>query len=157
MLCAPESESKDHTDITSLIPATSTALNKNSIELPPEIVNIDLDAVLKQNKLILFGGLEGLMQKMKYDRIEPNVKTVTYLIELVPGSVAAEETVIKYAKSRKIPLDIDFFNSLIKKRSMRGDKKAAMVINNYFLCLLNIYVMLHSFLIFFLECTRRYS
>lgn len=86
-----------------------------------------MDAILKQNKLILFGGVEGFLEKMKNDRIEPTVKTVTYLMELVPDSTAAENEIIKYAKSKKISLDIDFYNMLIKKRALRSNKKDAKV------------------------------
>ncbi|XP_058792603.1 pentatricopeptide repeat-containing protein 1, mitochondrial [Phymastichus coffea] len=117
---APSSEKSNATDN---LPA-----NVNDDSLPESIVNIDLDAVLKQNKLILFGGVEGFLEKMKNDRVEPNIKSVTYLIDLVPPSITAENTIIKHAKNNKIPLDIDFFNMLIKKRALRGAKKEAKAV-----------------------------
>lgn len=103
-------------------------LSKSNSEILPEsIANLDLDAVLEKNKLILFGGVDGLLEKMKNDRIEANIKTITFLMELTPGSTAAENEVIKHAKLNKIPLDIDFYNMLIKKRALRGSKKDAKV------------------------------
>ncbi|XP_014206763.1 pentatricopeptide repeat-containing protein 1, mitochondrial [Copidosoma floridanum] len=122
LLDAPTSESTDSEPSES----TDSMFSEKSVQiLPPTLANLDLDAILKQNKLILFGGVEGFLQKMKNDRITPNVKTVTYLIELVPDSVAAEDAIIKYARSEKLQLDIDFYNMLIKKRALRGATKDA--------------------------------
>jgi len=73
----------------------------------------------------LFGGVNGLLEKMKNDKIKPTIKTITFLMELAPDSLAAENEIIKYARSENIKLDIDFFNMLIKKRSLRGAKKEA--------------------------------
>lgn len=111
---------------------SNKSLKENSKVLPASIANLNLDAVLKQNKLILFGGVEGFLEKMEKDRIKAEIKTMTYLIDLVPNSTAAENEIVKHAKSKKIPLDIDFFNMLIKKRSLRGNKKDAKVNFNYY-------------------------
>ncbi|XP_011499138.1 PREDICTED: pentatricopeptide repeat-containing protein 1, mitochondrial [Ceratosolen solmsi marchali] len=106
--------------------------NESSLEaLPPSIADLHLDSVLAKNKLILFGGLDGLLERMKNDKINPCLKTFSYLMELAPGSVAAEETIIKYAKLHQIKLDITFFNILIKKRCTRGAKKEAKEVVNY--------------------------
>ncbi|KAJ8687748.1 hypothetical protein QAD02_023542 [Eretmocerus hayati] len=119
----PAATSIETSDTKSLVP------RENILEsLPDSIKNLDFNAIIKQNKLILFGGVDGILNKMKEDRIVPNIKTVTYLIELVPNSVAAENEVIKYAREYKIPLDIDFFNMLIKKRAVRGAKNDAMAV-----------------------------
>lgn len=128
LLCPPEDESSTTAPSESSDSTVSDLTEDYEKPLPASIASLDLDAILKQNKLILFGGLEALFEKMKNDRIEPNVKTLTYLIDIVPDSVTAEEMVIKYAKKNKIPLDVDFFNMLIKKRCIRGAKAAAKVI-----------------------------
>ena len=107
--------------------ALTTNSEDKALEIPKEIENIDLDAVLKQNKLILFGGVEGILQKMKNDGVNPDVKTFTYLIESIPGNIRAEETLIKTAYAKKVDLDLDFYNMLIKKRAVRGAKKDAKV------------------------------
>lgn len=129
LLSPPPAESSDLASTEAKDSSSVDHENREDLPepLPPSVANLDLDAVMKQNKLILFGGVEGLLGKMKSDRIEPNVKTITYLMELVPGSVAAEEAIIKYARTYKIQLDIDFFNMLIKKRCMRDAKADAKV------------------------------
>jgi hypothetical protein len=118
---------------------TSDLSIQNSLQdLPPSIADLNLDDVLAENKLVLFGGVEGLLQKMATDKLTPCIKTFSYLIELVPGSTAVEEAVIKHAKINHIKLDLTFFNILIKKRCARGAKKDAKVINKLFRTITNI-------------------
>ncbi|OXU22803.1 hypothetical protein TSAR_004607 [Trichomalopsis sarcophagae] len=128
LISAPKDESSTSTHSESSDSTVSDVTDDYKEPLPASITSLDLDAILKQNKLILFGGLESLFEKMKNDRIEPTVKTLTYLIEIVPDSTTAEEMVIRYAKKNKIPLDVDFFNMLIKKRCIRGSKAAAKTV-----------------------------
>lgn len=97
---------------------TDTKIQKKSTNLNDVLVN---------NRLILFGGLEGFLNRMFNDDIKPNVKTITLLLDLIPNSVPAEDLLIKTADEQNIELDIDFFNMLIKRRSMRFDYKAAKV------------------------------
>jgi len=89
--------------------------------------SVNLDNVLVNNRLILFGGLEGFLNRMFNDGVKPDVKTITLLLDLIPNSVPAENLLIKTADEKNIELDIDFFNMLIKRRSMRFDYKAAKV------------------------------
>ncbi|XP_011310584.1 pentatricopeptide repeat-containing protein 1, mitochondrial [Fopius arisanus] len=87
--------------------------------------NFNLEKIHEKNKLILFGGFTGFMQRLQADDIKPDVKTMTLLLDVVPNSLAIENELIKTARANKIPLDIDFFNMLIKKRSFRKDYKQA--------------------------------
>ncbi|XP_011634487.1 pentatricopeptide repeat-containing protein 1, mitochondrial [Pogonomyrmex barbatus] len=86
---------------------------------------ININDMLVNNRLILFGGLEGFLNRMSNDGVKPNAKTITLLLDLIPNTVPAENLLIKTADEKDIKLDIDFFNMLIKRRSMRFDYKSA--------------------------------
>ncbi|KAG5344010.1 PTCD1 protein, partial [Acromyrmex charruanus] len=87
--------------------------------------SVNLNDVLTKNRLILFGGVEGFLSRMSNDGVTPNIKTITLLLDLIPNTVPAENILIKTAEEKNIELDIDFFNMLIKRRSIRFDYKAA--------------------------------
>ncbi|XP_018044242.1 PREDICTED: pentatricopeptide repeat-containing protein 1, mitochondrial isoform X2 [Atta colombica] len=87
--------------------------------------SVNLNDVLIRNRLILFGGVEGFLNRMSNDGIIPNIKTITLLLDLIPNTISAENILIKTAEEKNIKLDIDFFNMLIKRRSIRFDYKAA--------------------------------
>ncbi|EGI62120.1 Pentatricopeptide repeat-containing protein 1 [Acromyrmex echinatior] len=87
--------------------------------------SVNLNDVLIKNRLILFGGVEGFLSRMSNDGVTPNIKTITLLLDLIPNTVPAENILIKTAEEKNIELDIDFFNMLIKRRSIRFDYKAA--------------------------------
>lgn len=89
--------------------------------------SVNLNDVLANNRLILFGGLEGFLNRMFNNDVKPTAKTITLLLDLIPNSIPAENLLIKIADEKNIELDIDFFNMLIKRRSMRLDYKAAKV------------------------------
>ncbi|XP_012219587.2 pentatricopeptide repeat-containing protein 1, mitochondrial-like [Linepithema humile] len=86
---------------------------------------INLNDVLVSNRLILFGGVDGFLDQMAIDDVKPNEKTMTLLLDLIPNSIPAENLLLKIADNNGIKLDIDFYNMLIKRRSMRFDYKAA--------------------------------
>ncbi|XP_011866792.1 PREDICTED: pentatricopeptide repeat-containing protein 1, mitochondrial [Vollenhovia emeryi] len=87
--------------------------------------SVNLNDVFAKNRLILFGGLEGFLNRMSNDNVKPDAKTITLLLDLIPNSVPAENLLVKTADDQNIQLDIDFFNMLIKRRSVRFDYKAA--------------------------------
>lgn len=93
----------------------------------PQKTSINLNDVLISNRLILFGGIEGLLNRMENDGVRPDAKTITLFLDLIPNTVVAENLLIKIADEKNIPLDIDFYNMLIKRRSMRRECKAAKV------------------------------
>ncbi|KMQ97249.1 pentatricopeptide repeat-containing protein 1 [Lasius niger] len=89
------------------------------------IESTSLNDVFVNNRLILFGGMEGFLNRMAYCKVKPDIKTITLLLNIIPNTVQAENLLIEAADKRNIELDIDFFNMVIKKRSMRFDYKAA--------------------------------
>lgn len=119
--------------VSTLLPVTErckvtqdSLVGANEQNLPQEI-SINLNDVLMNNRLILFGGIEGLLNRMDADNARPDAKTITLLLDLIPNTVTAEDLLIKIADEKKIQLDIDFYNMLIKRRSMRFDYRAAKV------------------------------
>lgn len=86
-----------------------------------------LNDVLQQNRLILFGGIEKLLNRMESDNVTPDIKTTTLLLELLPPTIQAETYFLKYIEKLNIKVDITFYNILIKKRSIRNAYKEAKV------------------------------
>lgn len=117
--------------LSTLLPLTNTEHNiaqcTNANEQNILQQSINLNDILIGNRLILFGGLEGFFNQMAADNVKPDAKTITLLLSLIPNTVPAEDLLIKTANDKNIDLDIDFFNMLIKRRSMRFDYKAAKV------------------------------
>lgn len=97
---------------------------------------IDIKEVKKpEDRLILLGGLTGFLELMKQFDVKPDLKTYTLLIELIPNTRAAENTLLRSLRKEKIKADVDFFNVLMKKRSMRFDYEGAKEVG--FLILIN--------------------
>ncbi|XP_046630218.1 pentatricopeptide repeat-containing protein 1, mitochondrial [Neodiprion virginianus] len=101
---------------------SKSAISKTSDPLP--LANIQSSS--SQMNFLLLGGIANFISQMENDKVKPDIKTTTYLMELVPGSELAEKTVINYAKSAGVELDVDFYNLLIRKRSFRFDYQNAL-------------------------------
>ncbi|XP_029174644.1 pentatricopeptide repeat-containing protein 1, mitochondrial [Nylanderia fulva] len=95
-----------------------------------QVESINLNDVFVNNRLILFGGLEGFLNKMDRSKVNPDIKTITLLLYVIPNTTQAENLLIEIAEKRNIELDIDFFNMVIKRRSLRFDYKSAKEVIN---------------------------
>ncbi|XP_020290829.1 pentatricopeptide repeat-containing protein 1, mitochondrial [Pseudomyrmex gracilis] len=114
--------------LSTLLPMPKTkenSLKRNDQSTKEEESSLSLNDIPVNNRLILFGGLDGFLARMNKDGVAPDAKTVTLLLDLIPASTAAENLLVKTANDKGIELDIDFCNMLIKRRSMRHDYKAA--------------------------------
>lgn len=78
-----------------------------------------------EDKLLLLGGFSGFLAVMKQCDVKPDLKTYTELIEVIPPTKAAEKRLLTQIKKHEIKCDVDFFNILMKKRSMRYDYEGA--------------------------------
>lgn len=78
-----------------------------------------------EDRLLLLGGMSGFLQEMQHSNATPDIKTYTQLVEVLPATNAAEKRLLAQLKRDKCKVDIDFFNVLMKKRSMRFDYEAA--------------------------------
>ncbi|XP_055603442.1 pentatricopeptide repeat-containing protein 1, mitochondrial [Uranotaenia lowii] len=78
-----------------------------------------------EDRLLLLGGTSSILQEMEQLKIRPEIKTMTELLDVVPSTHVAEKQVLTTIRKLGIKCDIDFFNILIKKRSMRFDYEGA--------------------------------
>lgn len=78
-----------------------------------------------EDKLLLLGGMSGFLDLMKHFDVHPDLKTYTELIEVIPPTIAAEKRLINHLQKHDIKCDVDFFNILMKKRSLRFDYESA--------------------------------
>lgn len=74
-----------------------------------------------EDRLILLGGFQGFLELMETFEVPPDLKTFSLLIEVIPGTRAAENILLRTIRKQKIKCDVDFFNLLMKKRAVRMD------------------------------------
>jgi pentatricopeptide repeat domain-containing protein 1 len=99
----------------------------NLLTIKPHLGNlVDIKEVTKpEDRLLLLGGFNGFIKLMHDFDVKPDVKTYTELLEVIPNTLAAENNLLKNLKKADVKCDIDFFNVLMKKRSMRFDYEGA--------------------------------
>lgn len=87
---------------------------------------ISLSEIQKPHeRFLLLGGLTGFLETMKTNNITPDIEMFTLMLEVIPPTIAAEKQVLTFIRKIGLKADIDFFNILIKKRSMRFDYDGA--------------------------------
>jgi len=52
---------------------------------------------------------------MKSNKIKPDIKIFTQLLEVIPPTVAAENKLLNEISNNAVKIDTDFYNILIKK------------------------------------------
>ncbi|XP_053674536.1 pentatricopeptide repeat-containing protein 1, mitochondrial [Anopheles nili] len=78
-----------------------------------------------EDRLLLLGGSSNVFAEMAKCGVEPDIRTVTEMLDVIPPTYTAEKHLLTTIKQLKLRCDIDFFNILIKKRSMRFDYEGA--------------------------------
>lgn len=81
-------------------------------------------------KFLLLRGLTGFLELMKQHKVTPNIQCFTTMLEVIPPTNAAEKQLLSFVRKIGLKADIDFFNILIKKRSMRFDYESASEVLN---------------------------
>ncbi|KAH8365803.1 hypothetical protein KR093_004600 [Drosophila rubida] len=76
-------------------------------------------------RFLLLGGLTGYLDLMLFYKITPDIKSFSSMLEVIPPTNAAEKQLLSFVRKIGLKADIDFFNILIKKRSMRFDYESA--------------------------------
>lgn len=117
----------DGQSVDSSLTEAGTNAAPNLLALKPHLGNlISLSEVTKpEDKLLLLGGFSGFLETMKHFDVRPDLKTYTELVEVIPPTNVAEKRLIAQLKKHEIKCDVDFFNILMKKRSMRYDYEGA--------------------------------
>ncbi|XP_075036023.1 pentatricopeptide repeat-containing protein 1, mitochondrial [Mixophyes fleayi] len=77
-------------------------------------------------RFALIGDLEGILQKMKEDKVYPTIKTFTLLAEVMKPDIQAEAILLDIMKGFQIQPDLTFFNTFLLKRSKTMNLKIAM-------------------------------
>ncbi|KAF7273413.1 hypothetical protein GWI33_013878 [Rhynchophorus ferrugineus] len=78
-----------------------------------------------EDRLLLLGGCKNFLDTMIRYKCTPDIKTFTQLLDVIPSTNVAEKDLIATMKRLNVIPDIDFFNMLIKKKSMRCDYERA--------------------------------
>ncbi|XP_059620362.1 pentatricopeptide repeat-containing protein 1, mitochondrial [Phlebotomus argentipes] len=124
-LSSAEEDVEKGTELTT--EADNAGTPPNLICLRPHLGSlVSLGEVTKaQDRLLLLGGISGFIEEMRTCKVTPDIKTFTELIEVIPSTETAEKLLLRFMKQENVLADIDFFNVLIKKRSMRFDYAGA--------------------------------
>ncbi|KAH8398384.1 hypothetical protein KR215_009520 [Drosophila sulfurigaster] len=119
------------TNSTAVTPTTSSeevAMELPNLLLPGGQLNnlVALNEVTRPHeRFLLLGGLTGYLDLMLAHKVTPDIKSFTTMLEVIPPTNAAEKQLLSFVRKIGLKADIDFFNILIKKRSMRFDYESA--------------------------------
>lgn len=80
------------------------------------------------DRLALIGNLEGFLEKMAKDGLEPNIKTVTLLADVMEPGSQSVQSLINVAKKSAVTLDETFFNIMIRRVAKAGDLVGAKAV-----------------------------
>lgn len=80
------------------------------------------------DRLALIGGAEGFLQNLESRGLRPDLKTLTLLGDTAEPSPQSLSLLLRAAKQHQLKLDVDFFNSVIRRAARAGDMKTAQIV-----------------------------
>ncbi|XP_055325071.1 pentatricopeptide repeat-containing protein 1, mitochondrial-like [Sitodiplosis mosellana] len=83
-----------------------------------------------EDRLMLLGGVKGIIDEFEETKVRPNVKTFSQLLYTIPSTREAEHDLIQQMRYMRVRADIDLFNLLIKRRILRNDYDGAKQVLN---------------------------
>lgn len=93
----------------------------NLLQCPPKIGFLfPLERVEKpEDRLLILGGLTGLLKEFKKYDISPTLDTITTLLNIVPNTFEAHQRVISLLQKNQMVPDRNLFNVLLTKNCMK--------------------------------------
>uniref|UniRef100_A0A672MFI9 Pentatricopeptide repeat domain 1 n=1 Tax=Sinocyclocheilus grahami TaxID=75366 RepID=A0A672MFI9_SINGR len=80
------------------------------------------------DRLALIGNLEGFLEKMAKDGLEPNIKTITLLADVMEAGSQSVQSLINVAKKSGVTLNKTFFNIMIRRVAKAGNLNGAKAV-----------------------------
>ncbi|KAG1961185.1 pentatricopeptide repeat-containing protein, mitochondrial [Pimephales promelas] len=80
------------------------------------------------DRLALIGNLDGFLEKMAEDGLEPNLKTITLLADVMEPGSQSMQSLINVATKSGVKLDVTFFNTIIRRVAKAGDLHGAKAV-----------------------------
>lgn len=105
-----------------------------------------------ENRLAVVGGLTGFLEQMEMRNVQPDIRTFSQLLDVLPSNVEAEEKLLSVMDAKSIKPDVDLYNMLIHKRCMRRDYEEARVSRlSHLLSVLEVIYTVNTGFIIFLD------
>lgn len=126
----------EHVEIVEKTSSDVDSLSKEVCDQMPNLLNRlpHLGSVVQlkmanspEDRLMILGGLNGVIAEFEENKVRPNVKTFSQLLYSIPATQAAEHELIEKMRYMRVRADTDFFNLLMKRRILRKDHEGAKV------------------------------